>query len=288
VSEEKEQETGQGLIVPEQRDEESIQLKINKTTNELTFINPATGKAVTVRAIVEEEKKDDDEEDEEDEDINEGPLSPEEFRTVLNALDELGVTWGADIPPIPRFKKGVEPGQSFGAEYFKIQRSYPNFPGELGGVILAAIMGSKQHPSLVGDEDVLKEKVAILNEVLITPEYRSEFFFKHAIKVPYFEDADWEIVIKAYERAVKPMPKSAYALLSLVFRKPADTTLPIDEASYEYRRPDFVTVAVNKYLLDKLINLLTEARTALGKAQRQADLFEEQIEADEVQTDESS
>lgn len=287
MSEEKEQETGEELAVPEQRAEESIQLKINKATNELTFTNPATGKTVTVRAIIEEGNEEEDDDD--DENIKEGPLSPEEFRTVLNALGELGVTWSADIPPIPRFKKGVEPGQSFSVEYLRIQRNYPNFPGELAGVVLAAVMGNRQQASLVGSEDILKEKVAILHETgLVTPEFRSEFFFKHAIKVPYFEDADWEIVIKAYERAVKPMPKSAYALLSLAFRKPADTTLPIDEASLEYRRPDFVTVAVNEYLLDKLITLLTEAREALGKAQRQADLFEEQIEADEVQTDESS
>lgn len=281
MSEEQEQKTEQELVAPEQKGVELIQLKINKETNELTFINPDTGKQVTIQARIEEKE-------EEEEDIRHSPISAEEFRTVLESLGEFGLTWSADIPPRPRFKKGVEPGQAFGIEYFKIQSKYPTFPRELGAVVMAAIMGSKQQAALVGSEDVLKEKVAILHDIgLITPEYRSEFFFKHAIKVPYFEDADWEIVIKAYERAVKPMPRSAYALLSLTFRKPLDTTLPIDEASDEYIRPDFVTVAVNDYLLDKLIIQLTDAKKALGRAQQQAELLEELAEPDEVQTDES-
>lgn len=281
MSEENLQTSDQETVLPENKGEQIIQLKINRENNELSFLNPITGRNITVKALIQEEKK------QEEADVKRTPLTPEEFRAVLNSVDALGLTWSADIPPRPRFKKGVEPSQTLNPEYHKIQKKYPNFPRELAGVILVALMENKQPPDLVGNEDELKEKVAALRETLITPEYRSEFFFKHAIKVPYFEDADWEIVIKAFERAVKPMPKSAYALLSLVFRRPVDATLPIARGSNEYRRPDFVTVAVNEYLLNKLITLLTEAKAALSKAQQVADLLDDQVEFSEVKTDES-
>ena len=264
--------------------DDTIQLKINRSKNELSFVNPVTGKAITIKAIIEDD--DEDEEDEEDSEERPAPLPPDEFRDVLKQLDDLGITWSAGVPPTPRFKKGFEKSQTFGEEYFQIQKKYPRFPRELGAVIMNALAGTNQPEALIGNEEDVKKKVEIIHEVLITPEYRSEFFFRHAIKVPYFEEADWEVVIKAYERDVKEMPKSAYALLSLAFRNPVDSTLPIEEGSMEYVRPQFVTAAVNEYLLDKLITQLTAARAALEKAQQAVRLLNDQTESSEENTDE--
>jgi hypothetical protein len=283
VSQENQQEAGQEIAAPEAKGEEIIQLKINRENNELSFVNPINGKLVTIKALIQEEEKP---EEREKEEVKTSPLSPEEFRTVLKNIDELGFTWSADILPVPRYKKGVESSRTFNPEYYKIQRKYPMFPRELAAVIIAALMGTKQDAALVGSEDDLKDKIAAI-WTLLTPEYRSEFFFKHAIKVPYFEDADWEVVIKTYERGVKDMPRIAYALLSLAFRRPVDPTLPIDQGSREYRKPEFVTVAANEYLLDKLIGLLVNAKEALEKAQQSAASLEEHTAEDEEQTDES-
>ena len=50
------------------------------------------------------------------------------------------------------------------------------------------------------------KKAQIVGEILIDNDYRAEFFFKYAIKIPYLKDIDWEVVFKAYERGItKPL-----------------------------------------------------------------------------------
>lgn len=269
-------EAQEGDSAPESHGPETIELRINKARNELTLVDPSTGHSVAIKAIIIEE---DEEEDNNREEVKRlrRPLTPDEFREVFIKLNELGITWSADVPPLPRFKEGVERSETFTDEYLQIQRNYNRFPRELGALIVNELMGKPQSPALVGGDEDVQKKLAILREALpVNGSYRSEFFFKHAIKVPYFEDADWEVVVKAYERGVKDMPKIAYALLSLAFRKPVDPTLPIEEGSeqFKYSRPDFITVAANEYLLDKLIVQLVEAREALDKAQQKADTLE--------------
>lgn len=268
---------------PENQGVESFQIKVNKSTNEITFINPITGSAATIKATITEEG-----EDEADEPTEQGkrePLTPDEFQFVLRKLDELGVAWTTDVPPFPIFKEGFRADDRFREQYLQLQKQYPLFPRELSAAVLHHLLGNRQPVTLVGDETYLKQKAEIAQKAFVTPQYRSEFFFKYAIKVPYFSDLDWEVVVKTYEKNVKHMPRLAYALLSLVFRDPVDPTLPIEEAASEPSEPEFYTVAVNEQLLDKLIGLLNDAKAALRRAQKVAETLNDQ-EALEESTDE--
>jgi hypothetical protein len=231
---------------------EEIVLKINRATNELIFSDPKTGKETKIKAkFVEEEQ--------EPALTLKAPLGLDEFREVLERLNKLGVTWNTDIPPTPVFKKGWERNEEFWKEYWNIQTQFPGFPTELADVVFQAFL----HPK--SDKEIDK-KVELVSD-LLSQEYRAEFFFKYAVKVSYFEDIDWEVVVKAYEKGAEVMPKIAYALLSLILRNPLNTTLPLEEAANEHREPEFITVAVNETLIDKLIGRLTEVKTALERAQ---------------------
>ncbi|HKV41220.1 MAG TPA: hypothetical protein VJX67_18585 [Blastocatellia bacterium] len=181
-------------------------------------------------------------------------LGTEEFRSVLEKVSALGLTWTAELPPRITAKEELLRSSVFGEEYRKIQEQYPAFPHELFHVLYYALTGRKDLG--VESDSELDAKASVLQELLITPEFRGEFFFKHAIKVPYFVDLDWEIVIKAFERGVHSMPRIPYALLALEFR---------DSDAAEGSRK--VTVAVNAPLIDRLLKSLEEAKLALHRAQ---------------------
>lgn len=237
---------------------QTLELTVNKQTNQIIFTDPAGHVYVIEPKIVEPtpEPK-----------AERGPLTVDEFRTVVNKLDEIGITWTADIPPLPTPKEKGNRSVFSNEQYIQLQTDYPKFPSELSAVIFHELMGSKIPQSVAGTEEDLKAKATILSDVL-TQGYRTEFFFRYAIKVPYFEDVDWEVVIKAYERGVKNMPKTPYALLNLVLREPVDTSLAVEDGATQYRRPNFITVAVDESLLDQLLVKLNETKKALGKAQK--------------------
>ncbi len=197
-----------------------------------------------------------------------GPLTSDEFRAALRTLDDIGVTWTADRVPHAVAKKPETKDALFSKEVEDIRRSYPDLPRELGLVVFHALTGTPVPLSLVGGKDELDKKVAVVNEVLITGEYRSEFFFKYAIKVPYFLNVDWEVVVKAFEKNVKGVPGIPYALLALHFRDP-DTP----ERGIEHRT---TTVAVDERLVDTLIGSLQEVKTALEQARVFADAVSKQ------------
>lgn len=202
-----------------------------------------------------------------------GPLTADEFRQAWEQLRALGITWTTDVLPTPSFLEGYSRDVAFWKQYAELQKAFPTFPRELATTILHGLL----KPQTGIDLD---QKLEIIRSDLLTHNYRAEFFFKYATKVPYFEDMDWEVVIKAQERGVHAMPKIAYALLRLRFRTP-DFSLVVDEdTDAEYREPELLTVAVNEELIDKLIATLSEARKALDKTQRLAesltDLTEEE------------
>jgi hypothetical protein len=231
---------------------EELVLKINRSTNELIFTDPKTGKETKIKAqFVEEEKEAPFE--------LKPPLTATEFQEVWNKLDKLGITWNTDIPPTPVFKPGCKRDTEFWAKFLEIQRQYPNFPNELSGAVLHALL----HPT---SDKPIDGKVQSI-DTLLSQDYRAEFFFKYATKVSSFEEIDWEVVVKAYEKGTERMPKIAYALLSLVLRNPVNTTLSLEEAANEHLEPEFVTVAVNEKLVDKLISRLVDVKAALEKAQ---------------------
>jgi hypothetical protein len=213
------------------------------------------------------------------------PLTPAQFRSVLQQLDALGLTWTADVPPHLR-AKDVKTRTAFpNKELGEIQQKYPSFPRELGNVIFYALTGSESMQSVIGSTEDADQKVLIARELVINqrPDFRSEFFFKYAIKVPYFVDLDWEVVIKAYERNVKDMPRIPYALLSLVFRQPLSPRVLIGGPGTEANEQETLTVAVDGHLVEKLIGSLTEARAALMRAQELAGEIGDKTETKERQ-----
>jgi hypothetical protein len=217
------------------------------------------------------------------------PLSSEQFRSILGKVDALGLTWTADIPPLIKPKEPASREYLLSEEYLKIQSQYPHFPRELALVIFYTLTRSRKTASLIGSVEEAEQKSAAVQEYLIDarPEFRSEFFFKYAIKVPYFLDLDWEVVIKAYERNVRGMPRIPYALLSLVFRQPANPSLVADFGSETAER-ETLTVAVNEYLVDKLIQSLKDVKVALAKTRKMADSLSDQPLPDEESQHESS
>jgi len=252
-------EQSKGASVPS--GDESVEVTVNKSTKEISLKDPATGRLVTLKANVIE-----------DEEEKFTPLTPDEFRNALEKLSALGLTWTADR--IPRVvAKNPEAEDAFLSDEFKhLQRAYPNLPRELSAVVYHALTGSPVYYEVVGNEEGLKEKLSAVRDLLITSAYRSEFFFKYALKVPYFEDIDWEVVFKTHERNVEGIPASAYALLLLTFHN--------TNANVTADRHQNLSVAVDLKMVEKLIRLLVDIRTGLEDAQKLADMFYERSKAE--------
>lgn len=206
------------------------------------------------------------------------PLTAHEFRDVLQQIDALGLTWTADLVPglRPKGREGYE--ALLGREYKEIQRQYPHLPRELGLVVFHALTGRSVSSRLTDTEEDLAAKVAVVREILLTGDYRAEFFFKHAIKVPYFANVDWEVVIKAFEKNVKDMPAIPYALLSLHF-------YGANEFHQEEEERQTMTVAVDERLVDRLIKSLTEVKAALKRTRGFTDAVSEGRIAEEEDND---
>lgn len=251
---------------PDSEQFEEFVVKVNRETNEIVFKNPRTRTETTLKPKVEDEKY--------------NPLTASEFLTVWQRLVKLGITWTTEIPPMPKLVEGYERDAAFWKEYGEIQHQYPNFPREVGAAVMNALLGPKP-----GEKQ--DEKALIIKD-LLTHQYRSEFFFKYAVKVPYFEDIDWEVVIKAQERNVTQMPKIAYALLMLSFTDPVDVSMDLENAANEIREPEFMTVAVNEDAIDRLLEKLTTIKRALLKTQKLAESLTEMEESSDGRTEKTS
>lgn len=200
-----------------------------------------------------------------------GPLTLTEFRSVFGKVKSLGLTWTADIPPRLIAKKQQTEAAISGLEFMAIEEKYPMFPSELGAVVYYILTGM-----ILGswgrDKKLLEKKAtAVRQSGLITQSYRAEFFFKHAIKVPYFSDLDWEVVVKKYERNVQESPGISYALLSLEFEGPG--TRPGGN-----RR---TVVAVDERITEKLIKSLAQVKDALQKSRRAHDILPEKVKSED-------
>lgn len=244
---------------------EDIEVTINKATNELTIKDPATGRLITFKANIVEPEED---EEDSDEGENDEPLSPDDFQEALQRINSLGLTWTIDRVLEVSPKNPESEDALYSEEFKEIQLTYPTLPRELTAVVYHTLTGRDAPESIVGNKDDLKKKVAVVRNLVITPELRSEFFFKNAIKVPYFESVDWEIVLKTHERGVADMPGSAYALLLLTFHNTNSRVSRIDEHENK-------TVAADINLVNKLIRTFVDIKTALEDAQRLTKLFNE-------------
>ena len=196
----------------------------------------------------------------------ESPLSVDEFRSVLKRIDHLGLTWSAEIPPSMKAKEPKDRTGLRSKDLREIRDTYPSFPFELGAVIAYALGFGEAPPELVGDPQDVEEKVATVRELVLSSEFRSDFFFKYALKTPYFEEMDWEVVIKAFERGIEAIPRDPYALVSILLR---ETVFGSDESKT-------FTFAVDERRVRRLIELLSEIQIAFRKAEALGSLSDDE------------
>lgn len=203
-----------------------------------------------------------------------GPLAADEFREVLQRFDALGLTWTAERVPRMKPKEKRNREAFFSEELGEIQQKYPTFPRELAAVVLHALTGSQPPETLAGSVEDLPEKVAAVREFIVTTDYRAEFFFNYAVKVPHFLNVDWEVVIKAFEKNVDRVPGISYALLSLHFQDPER---PNAEEGEEHTK----TVAVDERLIDSIIETLNDVKSALGQTRTIAEAMDQRPEPED-------
>lgn len=243
---------------------ENVEVTINKATNEISLKDPATDRIITFKANVIEQEEEIEEEDEEV-----FPLTPDEFRDALQSIDSLGLTWSAGRPLYVKAKSAVSEQNLYSEEFREIQHKYPSLPRELTAVVYYALTGRDTPESITGDRAGLELKASVVRELVATPAFRSEFFFKNAIKVPYIESIDWEVVIKTREKNVIHMPGTAYALLLLTFHNTNPTIGEIDKHQN-------ITAAVDIHLVNKLLRTLVEIKGALEETQELGGFLDQQ------------
>lgn len=233
------------------------EIVFNKGTNEITLKDPS-GNTATLKATVVEPEEEEDEIE---------PLTVEQFGDALRRIDALGVTWTADRTPRVKAKDSAREDALLSDAFFKIQEEYPSLPHELSIVVSYALTGSKALSAEVGGEEALAKKAEIVNELIITIDYRTEFFFKHALKVPYIANIDWEVVLKMQERNVRQMPAVSYALMTLTFHD--------DNAEIEKHRS--ITLAADMALINRVISTFNEIKLALETGRRVTENFHAEV-----------
>ena len=239
-------------VVDKDSEPEFYEVRVNKATNELIIKDPKSGQTFTLQARLDEKA-----ESQEDDELPK-PLTPDDFRTALERVDKLGLTWTADRVPELIPKELVSDEVFLSDEFEKIQQDYPALPLELSSIIFYILTGREPSAMIAGSQDDIAKKVRILDEFLITPAYKAEFFFKHAIKVPYLTDIDWEVVFKLAEKNVQNPPGVPYALLSLNFLDPSSSKVRQQERT--------LTVAVDEKLAKELMGTFSEIRDGLQRA----------------------
>ena len=237
-------------------------LIVDRLENELTLIR-GSGDSVSLKAHIIDHSADEEEDEE-----SLPPMTPEDFEKALRAVDNLGLAWTADITPGVKAKTPDFEANLLSAEFGKIQDEYPRLPYEVYLATSFFLTGSVSYAEPAGGLESLKRKGEIAGEIIVTPDYRSTFFFRSAIKVPYLRDIDWEIVFKLHERGVKGIPGIAYGLLALSLQDPF--------YGGRARTVSHLTVAVDETLVNNLLKILTEVKSRLAIARRQADVLNKQ------------
>ena len=245
-----------------QGSEETLEITINKVTNEVTLKTPKDNRIIKLKANFEDAI---DEKLEEDEDEI-APLTPEDFADGVRRLGALGLTFSVDLFPSVISKNESSSVLIDANEFKSIRDKYPNLPREVGLVSHNTLTGAEVGLDLLGGSESFKRKSEIAKEFVITNDYRADFFFKHALKVPYFESIDWEVILKTHEKGVKEVVSIPYALLMLTFHNTNSRIGQLD-------RHQNVTVAVNRDLIDKMLATLTEVRAALEESHQMRDIL---------------
>jgi|GEM_PF-2567196 len=204
----------------------------------------------------------------EDDESEHKPLSPDEFRAALAAVDKLGLTWTADVVPNLKAKMPEAEAALAGEELEALQAKYPHLPLEIHHAAAYALTGTKIVADDAGGLEWLEEKARIISEILIDNNYRSEFFFKYAIKIPYLKDIDWEVVFKAFERGISKPLGIPYGVLALTLQDPFYTG--------RVPKTSRITVAVDETLVNQLLGILNEVKANLETAKHLRDKWQEQ------------
>jgi hypothetical protein len=232
---------------------EKLEILIRRDEEEIILRNPKDGKVVKLTGRVYSDESSKEEESEED-DAPPVPLTPEEFEDGIRQLDAIGLTFDVDL--LPRVLAKDETVDINPEVFDKIQRTFPSLPSEVGLVAHNTMTGTRFGIERLGGNEAFEKKSEIVQALLITDLYREQFFFRHALKLPYLESIDWEITIRKREKGVKSALSVPYAMLMLTLR---DGNQSPDLAQRSF------TVAVSRDLIDKHLAVLTEARTALDE-----------------------
>ena len=239
--------------------EETLEITINKATKEATLRNSKDNRVIKLKASFEDAV-------DEIEDDEVQPLTPEQFEDGVKRLDILGLTFSVDLFPSIMSKNESSPDIINAEEFEDIQNSYPLLPREVGLVAHNTITGNSHGMDLLGGQEFFEKKSEIAKELILTNKYREDFFFQHALKVPYFESIDWEINLKTHEKGVKNNISVPYALLML----------SIHNTNPKLGRLDMhqnITVAANRALIEKLLVSLTEAKLALEESEKMREIL---------------
>jgi len=196
-------------------------------------------------------------------------LTPAEFRSVLDEIDRLGLTWTSDLPPTVVARDGTANGAFATEKFDEIEERYPTLPNELGYVIWYALTGTEPVPHSVGSEEDLQAKAAIVRETIITPAFQDDFLFRHMLKLPRFENVEWEVIVKTSESGVQRFPGNAYGLVSILL----ESNSPYGDENESF------TFAVNASRLTRLITVLDEMRDALHRATNIGECLKRSIDA---------
>lgn len=245
--------------------DETLEITIRKGTNEVILRNPKDNRIVKLKANFEDaiEEKLEEFEDE-DEDIP--PLTLEEFEDGLRRIDGLGLTFSVDLFPSIVAKNEASPELINSNEFESLQEQYPTLPREVGFVAHNTLTGRKDALELLGGIESFEKKSEIVRELVLTDEYKADFFFMHALKVPYFESIDWEVILKTHEKGVEGVVSVPYALLMLTFH---NTNPRVGQLDVHQN----ITAAVNLDLIDKLLATFTKIRTALEESHKMRDIL---------------
>lgn len=186
------------------------------------------------------------------------PTTGDEFSSILREVDGLGWQWSTDDPPALIAKPSMTPDTD---ALNTLSKKYPSFPRELSHIIKHALWGWSPDIDIVGPPADLPAKVASVSSMILTDEYRSQFFFEHATRLRKFYDLDWEIMVKAAERNINRVPGTVYANISL---ETSETQPDFEE------RTAATLFAADARALKRMITLLQDALKALEKAQTMA------------------
>jgi hypothetical protein len=192
------------------------------------------------------------------------PLASADFVKALREVDKLGLTWTGDFYPDVRPKSSKYESALDTEGFAQIGSEYPQLPREVGYVVLHLLTGASA--DVVGDEEALRAKSEAVKELLLTPSYRSEFFFNHLLKIPRLTDLVWEVVIKTSDQSIKEMAPTTYAVISL----------QVASSTNDEEKSETLSFAVDELRAVQMIEMLSDVQVQIKRAEELAEKLQTQ------------